>query len=274
MNASVSSVGAYGGCKGTQLNRPIFGGGLTIGTALNDGRIADIDFESAGAYAVTQNGARGGVSPGPLTLYNLNSTGNTASYTPGWMHQYGLIGSTMTSAATTTVSNWLNYGGNECINSSAAFNCGNGGTTWAQSNYIDNDYQAVIGDSLNSNNSNTYEVLRVAACRKCVIANSEFLNAGPSYAVLKLHNGNTYRSIETWTGQYTEFVEISDNLFGGSSGAQLVEISPQNGATDERLQNIVFERNLIYATASGSGKLLASVQNGTFRDNVFDTIHR
>ena len=41
--------------------------------------------------------------------------------------------------------------------------------------------------------------------------------------------------------------------------------------TDERLQNIVFERNLLFGTAGGSGKLLASVQNGTFRDNVFNT---
>jgi hypothetical protein len=95
-------------------------------------------------------------------------------------------------------------------------------------------------------------------------------NANKVGAVLKLHNGNP-NSQSTWIGQYTELNEVSDNLFTGMSGAQLVEISPQNSVTDERLRNIVFERNLLYGTTVGSGRLLASVQNGTFRDNVFNT---
>ena len=36
----------------------------------------------------------------------------------------------------------------------------------------------------------------------------------------------------TWSGVYTELVEISDNLFTATSGAQLVETAPQNSAVD------------------------------------------
>ncbi len=54
----------------------------------------------------------------------------------------------------------------------------------------------------------------------CVIENNTFENANNIGAVLKLHNGNTNNSIATWTGVYTELIEISDNWFGGTAGAQ------------------------------------------------------
>ena len=66
----------------------------------------------------------------------------------------------------------------------------------------------------------------ISACRMCVIENNLFENANKVGAVLKLHNGNP-NSGGSWVGQYTELVEISDNLFTGVSGAQLVEIAPQ-----------------------------------------------
>ena len=89
--------------------------------------------------------------------------------------------------------------------------------------------------------------------------------------VLKIHNGNTNNSTATWTGVYTELFEISDNWFGGSSGAQYVEVAPQNGGLDERLRNIVIERNLFSGTtgAQGGRQLMASAVNKTVRDNVF-----
>ncbi len=62
----------------------------------------------------------------------------------------------------------------------------------------------------------------------CVFANNTISNANDVGAVFKLHNGNTKDSSSTWTGVYTELIEISDNLFSGTSGATLVETAPQN----------------------------------------------
>ena len=67
------------------------------------------------------------------------------------------------------------------------------------------------------------ETVRISACRLCAIENNTFENANTVCgAVLKLHNGNP-ASQSNWIGQYTELDEVSDNLFTGISGAQLVE---------------------------------------------------
>ena len=88
---------------------------------------------------------------------------------------------------------------------------------------------------------------------------------------IQFHNGNTNSSVATWTGVYTELIEISDNLFTGNSGGILSDIAPQNGGLDEQLGNFVIERNLYSAstTAQGGELLLLSGANMTLRDNVF-----
>jgi hypothetical protein len=89
--------------------------------------------------------------------------------------------------------------------------------------------------------------------------------------VFKLHNGNTQSSSPTWTGVYTELIEISDNLFSGTSGAILVENAPQNGNDDERLRNIVVERNIFQGSSTNGGRqILVSAVNETLRNNVFN----
>ena len=222
------SIGAYGGCQGTQTNRPIMHGSLTIGTGTaTDGRVADLDFESSGGYAITSGFPSSGNLNGPMTLYNLMSNGNDTSYYWSQGTQWGLINSVMTGMGT-KIGTYVNYAQNNCLNMSSAANCG--GTP----SYFNISYQALLGNSFNgqgaATSSSGIEVVRVSACRMCVIQNNTFENANNVGAVLKLHNGNTYDTRSTWVGQYTELVEISDNLFTGTSGAQLVETSPQMGS--------------------------------------------
>ena len=66
-------------------------------------------------------------------------------------------------------------------------------------------------------------------------------------------------------------IEVSDNLFTGTSGGQLTEICPQNGVTDERIRNVVVERNYFRGgNATGGRQFLVSAQNWTARNNVFN----
>jgi hypothetical protein len=256
------SIGAYGGCQGSSSNRPIMHGSFTIGTGTaTDGRIADLDFESSGGYAITSGFPSGSNLNGPMTLYNLMSNGNDTSYYWAQGTQWGLVDSVMTGMGT-KIGTFVNYAQNNSINGSGA-------------PYNNINYQALLGNSFNGQGATTgssgIEVVRVSACRLCVIANNTFENANNVGAVLKLHNGNTYDTRPTWTGQYTELVEISDNWFGGTSGAQLVETSPQNGVTDERIRNLVVERNIFAGSKTGGGRqILVSAVNETLRDNVFD----
>jgi hypothetical protein len=271
-NATLSgtkwSVGAYGSCEGTQSNRPIFNDTasnyqLVISPNAGDGRIADIAFNGNGtaAGAVSMPAGTTQAIPYQITLFNLSSTGNSAGYYWAQGAQWGLIGSTQ-----------LNSRGNIAvfINSNE-----NNPTQW-NGPYPNLDYQAAMGNFINGVGSAGgsgagIEALRVSACRMCVFENNTIENANDVGGVFKMHNGNTYNSAATWTGVYTELIEISDNLFTGNSGGILSDIAPQNGGLDERLRNFVIERNLYSSstTAWGGELLLVSGANMTLRDNVF-----
>jgi hypothetical protein len=268
---TTASIGAYGGCEGSTANRPIFqnSAGNTLTFAANnptDIRIADIDFEdgSVSAQAVADSG---GLGETQITLYNLNCNGMNACYYLSQVTQSGLIQSSATGMGTMTGTHW-NYAGNNCSNASGAANCGGSG------GYYNVNYSALLGNSFDgqgvSSSGAVIDTVRVSACRLCVIANNAFQNADNIGAVFNLHSGNTATNQPIWIGQYTEYVEISDNLFTGAGGAQLAETAPQNPQYDERLRNIVVERNLFSGVSGGFGRqILVSAVNESLRDNVF-----
>jgi hypothetical protein len=266
-----ASIGAYGGCEGTSANRPVFhnSAGATLTFAANnptDIRIADIDFEdgSGSAQAIATSG---GLGETQITLYNLACNGMNACYYMDQATQSGLIQSSATGMASITGTYW-NSAANNCLNGSLAGGCG------GSPGYSNVSYNALLGNSLDGHGAASsgagIDTVRIAACRLCVIANNTFLNANSGGAVLKLHSANAAKNQATWLGQYTEYVQISDNLFGGTAGAQLVETAPQNQQFDERLRNIVVERNLFQGVAGGFARqILVSAVNATVRDNVF-----
>jgi hypothetical protein len=269
-----ASIGAYGGCENSTTGRPVFenSGGNTISFTPNnptDIRVADIDFEDGtnSAHAIANGG---GLGETQITLYNLNCNGMSSCYFMNQATQSGLIASVMTGSTYTQGSFW-NYAENNCLNGSSAANCG--GTPA----YYPVAYNAIMGNSLNGqglpNDSNGRETFRMSACRFCVVADNTFENANHIGAVFKLHSGNTYNSQSTWIGQYTEYLEISDNLFTGTSGANLTETAPQNAMNDERLRYIVVERNLWHGQSGNAGgpgrELLVGAVNETLRNNVF-----
>jgi len=283
INATVqrASIGAYGPCVNTSMGRPIFqnSSGNTLvfddnstSSVPTDIRISDIDFED-GTESITaitnyvQSGGRLGNSQ--LVLYNLNCGGAAQCYFLNNATQSGFIQSQTTGCGGSgNQCVYLNYAENNCLNHSSALYCGNGG--YSPAYYTPVAYNAIMGNSFNGNGmgggGSGRETLRLSACRYCVISNNTVENANTIGAVLKLHSGNTDGSASPWLGQYVEYVEVSDNLFTGTSGGQLVEISPQNNVTDERLRYVVFERNLISATHAS--KVLLSGVNMTARSNV------
>jgi hypothetical protein len=258
------SIGAYGGCENSTSNRPIItGGNLNVHMqATGDGRIADLDLESNGAKSAVWIADNFDYVNYQMTLYNLLSSGNNESFYVAQCSQCGYVQLVQTGMRNNQ-GTFVNYAENNQ-------------SQWGSNSLYNNiNYQAMLGGSYNGqgapNSGAGIETVRVSACRMCVFSNNTIENANNVGAVLKLHNGNTKNSAGTWTGVYTELIEISDNLFSGTSGAQLVETSPQNGVTDERLRNIVIERN-VFAPAAGSGsgrELLVGAVNETVRDNVF-----
>ena len=256
------SIGAYGGCQDTQSNRPIMHGTLNVNMqSTGDGRIADLDFESTGGAAVLSNSNYDYI-PYQITLYNLLSNGNNTSFYTAQGAQWGYIQLVQTGMGTQQ-GTYINYAQNNQ-------------SQWGSNSLYNNiDYQAVLGSSFNgvgaANSGGGIETVRVSACRMCVFENNVFENANNIGAVFKLHNGNTKITNPTWTGVYTEYIMETDNVFSGTSGAILVENAPQNSVTDERLRNIVVERNIFAGRSTGGGRqILVSAVNETLRDNVFN----
>jgi hypothetical protein len=273
--ATTWSIGAYGGCEDTTRDRPVFsvpGGGTSIGlqsfNTLNgpaDGRIADIDFEGAGQGLVAVTTTTG-FNLSQITLYNLYARGLASAYYVSGGTQIGIVGSVMDGMGAREGVFW-NYAGNNCLNGSDRYDCA------GAPRYADVDYTAVIGNDFDGHgvsSDNTWETFRIAACRLCVFENNNFSNASPAGgATFKMHGANTWTTSATWIGQYTELIEISDNVFSGTSGAQLVETSPQNNVTDERLRNLIVERNLFAGTTAIGRDILVSAVNASLRNNVF-----
>lgn len=268
-----ATIGAYGGCENTSSNRPIFqnsGGSTTLMFTPNnptDIRVSDIDFED-GTHSSHGIGNGGGLGETQITLYNLHCNGMVNCYDMNEPTQSGIIQSVATGMTTSQGTYW-SYGGNNCLNGSNQANCG------GSPSYYPVTYNALIGNSFNGqgapNNGSGIETVRISACQDCVISNNTFENANNVGAVLKFNCANTWNSQATWIGQYCQYLEISDNLFTGTSGAQLVEISSENGQYDERFRYVVVERNLWSGVSGGGGgrQLLLGAVNATIRNNVF-----
>jgi len=118
------------------------------------------------------------------------------------------------------------------------------------------------------------------------------LVSGTGRQAMKLHgpaywpdpegsDGKTYVGDFATTGElgvkdFTRFVVISDNVFG-ASGPWPVSIGPQDSGRDERVSDVIFERNKILAQYGENSSFLCQAQlhfsgrYGTIRNNITDS---
>ncbi len=153
----------------------------------------------------------------------------------------------------------------------------------AQSNvmYVGGERLALLGNRLAD--ARDSHVLRVWQAWRSVISDnvitgSSLSNEAGRHA-LKLHGPGEGelgpRENSGKLARRTGFTIVSDNVFGGS-GPWPVNIAPQNGASDERISDIVFERNLYRATLGSLNAtpvqvaLRISARNVTVRNNILD----
>ena len=231
--ATTWSVGAYGGCEDTQSGRPIFSntGGNTITLQLpptlrsaDDGRIADIDFEGDGAADWRRSARLGDYNvPNQITLSNLYSNGNTQRLLPGSRGQpdAALIESVMTGMIDRHRACSSTSCGEQLPERQLRVNCGQG------SSPVIVDYLAPSSAMSSMARASraaaaAIETFRISACRFCVITNNTIENAN-NVGAAPSRSTTATPTIAAPPGRpvYTELVEISDNVFGGTSGAQL-----------------------------------------------------
>jgi hypothetical protein len=89
--------------------------------------------------------------------------------------------------------------------------------------------------------------------------------------LLKIHGPRYTDSSSVGFEKYTEKVVISDNLFDGVGGNEWsVALGPQNANSDERLRDIIVERNLFLPGDAAQVALLIWASKVTIRDNLFN----
>lgn len=277
-------IGAYGGCEGTQTNRPILSdstgaggtGQIVIVNNSHDIAISDIQcegntFANQGVCITNVNGSTvNSHVPYQITAYNIYSHNNKASFIFSNVRQVALVNSVQNDAQTIGV--FLNGAGDQtdvwtdpCASTSPV-SCV--------------DYQAIIGNSIHSaslvgQTGAGVETVRISAGSYSVITNNDLAYANNSGAFLKIHQGNTNSSSATWVGVYSQYYEISDNHLGvhGTtqiSASQFLEFAPQDSTNDERLRYAVLERNFFDNMVPGPGRqVYISAQHVAVRNNIF-----
>lgn len=159
--------------------------------------------------------------------------------------------------------------------------CNDGSNTQYWVSYSGSEHFAVMGNVFDD--STDSHTLRVWQSYIGVIAHNRISGAGTTNVtgrhVLKLFGPNESEvALETGLAldHRTKFTVVSDNVFG-HSGAQAIAIGPQNAASDERLTDIVFERNLYQADFGTVGtaddpQIALEVWGRYFtvRNNIFD----
>lgn len=120
----------------------------------------------------------------------------------------------------------------------------------------------VLEDSLGAEH-----VVRVTHAERMVIAHNRLKDAPAGRHLLKLHSVGENSAA---TSRRSHLLVISDNTFEGGSNGWDAGIGPQNDLEDERVYDVVVERNLFRAGTLGTVSLLVWAQDVTVRNNVFD----
>jgi hypothetical protein len=233
-----------------------------------DWRVMDLEFDGLVSFA---NGLVGTGSIHRLTLLRLTmrnmqngvqfssdvlDTHNGVPVTAGhtiW-DQLALVDSTVTAPAT-----GISYGA-----------------------FLSGDRVAVVGNAMDLPVAGAH-VIRATYLGKAIISNNTLIkpSAGVNHA-FKMH-GPSWRTLPSViTAQptnvegngvgngYTRWVVISDNKFADNATDFNVVLGPQNNSRDERVTDIVFERNWLTSGAGNQYGLVLSATETTVRNNIFD----
>jgi hypothetical protein len=112
-------------------------------------------------------------------------------------------------------------------------------------------------------------VVRTPLLSRAVVSHNHISRAAPDKHVFKLH-GPEYETPGIGYHRFTELVLVSHNLFTGGVHAWTVVIGPQNSSSDERLRDLVVERNFFLSGPSTQVALVVRAQDVTVRNNLFD----
>jgi len=154
---------------------------------------------------------------------------------------------------------------------------GRGGCSWRV--YLAGKRNSIQGNYLDNLDNGGTHVLRCEYMGKGVISNNSISRAGAQQHAIKLHAWDwSTPSVANpgGVGTFTERVVISDNKIVGNTSAWTISIGPQNDGkvsgqpADERVRDIIVERNWITAGPGTYFNIENSASDTTIRNNIID----
>jgi hypothetical protein len=127
--------------------------------------------------------------------------------------------------------------------------------------YMGGRHLALLGNTVQD--SQTSHLVRLWQAHKAVVAHNVFVRPGGDRHSLKVHSPTAGDGRPE-----TQFVTISDNVFAGQVWE--VILGPQNTTTDERVSQVIFERNAVGATVMTQVGLVVKAREVTVRNNIFN----
>jgi len=133
--------------------------------------------------------------------------------------------------------------------------------------YFSGQRVAVMGNVL-SDSSAAEHVLRTPYIYKGVFSHNDMSKQAPTKHVVKIQAASWFMAAPT---VYTEQVLLSDNKFtAGDGGSWTVTLGPMNAQSDERVKQVIVERNWFAPHPAQSQALTLWAQDVTVRNNLFN----
>ena len=252
----------------------------------NDWRIMDLDLNGMGGTATGGTGASGGttqVTVLRLTYRNMRTSIGFALDPINYLNNYDIYGGKPERAIRTidqvaVVDSTVIPGPNTVY---SGYNSGN--RMAFMGNYFDNGGYA--GGS---------HITRWTYLNKAVISNNTFSSPGGDRLAIKLHapywnasnedgipnpaatqpnnSSNSPSNYSTFAAGdgYSKHIMISDNKLTDAANPYSVTLAPQNLWSDERIKDVIVERNWWVANTVSSIALYISATNISVRNNIFN----
>lgn len=224
---------------------------------ITDWRVMDLDLNGMSNAASMGIGTAGSINQVTLLRLNIHDTHNGISFSDSlldWLNNNGSPGQTMWDQIAIVDSSVLHTMGGVG---------GNGvGVAAKRLSMLGN----LVDDS-----SLAEHILRVFNVSRGVISNNTLSKQAAAKAIIKMH-GPTWLSgtpPSGVAGSYTELAVLSDNKFVAADGTDwTINTGPQNAQSDERLRNIILERNWFIGGNTTQVGLVVNAVDETVRNNI------
>lgn len=135
----------------------------------------------------------------------------------------------------------------------------------------------IAGNAINNAGTSVDDVshvIRFPYLAKGIISRNTLAGAGPSAHLIKIHApawGSSGVAAKGVGKGYSRWILISDNKFVGSGSAWLVTVGPQNNTSDERVRDVISERNWIVGGEGMQAGQVFWAQDVSVRNNITDS---